>query len=129
MCRISLGSSIFLILTVFQTARADELADLQVILSRPILAPRQTLTETQAFLEAWIPRMKTFQNAAEWTKEADRIRAAMLDKVIFRGEAARWRRRQARRRLARHHSGRTRLSHQEAALRGAAGHVDSGPSL
>ncbi len=61
------------------------------ILSHKIVDPRQTLTEIQDYVEARLPRMKEFKAAAEWDQEADRLRAAVLERVVFRGEAAAWR--------------------------------------
>jgi len=74
----------------------DETADLQAILSREIIGPRQAMAETQAYIEARIPRMKTYSSAATWEPEADRLRHEILDRVVFRGKAAEWRRHKVR---------------------------------
>jgi hypothetical protein len=70
---------------------AEDNADLQAILSRNIIGPRQTMTETQAYVETRIPRMKNYDSASAWEQEASRIRKEVLDRVVFRGQAADWR--------------------------------------
>ena len=60
-------------------------------LARPILAPQQPLVEVQAYTAASVPVLPTFRTAAEWQAYARRIREETLTKVVFRGEAARWR--------------------------------------
>jgi hypothetical protein len=71
--------------------RGADRVELQAVLSREIIGPRQTMTEVQNYVEARIPRMKHFKTAAEWETEADRLRAAVLERVVYRGEAAAWR--------------------------------------
>src|SRR5262249_25837785 len=71
--------------------RADDRADVQAALNREVIGPRQALVETQDYLDARIPRMPKVATAAEWEKVAAKLRADMLDKVVFRGEAAGWR--------------------------------------
>jgi hypothetical protein len=60
-------------------------------LSREIVGPRTSIEEIQAYLEPRIPPMPAFENAAEWRAHADRMRRDVLDRVVFRGEAAAWR--------------------------------------
>src|SRR5688572_10468195 len=60
-------------------------------LAREIVGPRTSIEELQAYLEARIPAMPAFENAAEWRAHADRMRRDVLDRVVFRGEAAAWR--------------------------------------
>ena len=61
------------------------------VLARPILAPRQPLVEVQAYTAANVPVLPMFSTAGQWQAYARRIREETLDKVVFRGEAARWR--------------------------------------
>ena len=75
---------------------ADDSADLQAILSRNIIGPHQTMTETQTYVEAHIPRMKHYDSAFTWEQEASRIREEVLDRIVFRGQAADWRNRKVR---------------------------------
>jgi hypothetical protein len=71
--------------------RADDAADLKKLVETPILSPRQTLTELQEYLDAKIPRVPEPSSAEAWTKETARLQKSVLDKVVFRGEAAKWR--------------------------------------
>jgi hypothetical protein len=66
-------------------------AELEVILSREIIGPRQAMIEVQDYLEPRVPRMPPIRTAAEWEQEAEQLRAAVLDQVVFRGEAKAWR--------------------------------------
>jgi hypothetical protein len=77
-------------------ARADDLDSLRRLLDAPVLTPRTTLLETQEFLDGRVPRPPEPTTAAAWEKEAERLRAEVLAKVVFRGEAAAWRDRPAR---------------------------------
>ncbi|MCZ2340708.1 MAG: hypothetical protein LC104_02795 [Bacteroidales bacterium] len=65
--------------------------DLAKILAQPLVGLRQPIHEAVEFCEARIQRMPTVQTAAEWQKLADQMRADVLAKVVFRGEAAQWR--------------------------------------
>src|SRR5262249_13775946 len=47
--------------------------------------------DVQDRIEARIPRMPEVKTAAEWDKHAEHIRRGVLDRVVFRGEAAVWR--------------------------------------
>ena len=72
------------------SALADELAELKAALEQPILAPGQTFKELKAFVEPRILRFDPPTDKAAWEKTAARLRADMLDYIIFRGEAAAW---------------------------------------
>src|SRR5688572_13131124 len=84
-----------LLSTLFATAvsstQAADLAALQSLLNRPILASNQPMAEVQAFTERRVPVMPSVRTAGEWEKIAKRMRRDVLEKVVFRGEAARWR--------------------------------------
>src|SRR5262245_35674691 len=73
------------------SARAQEKPDLAALLGREIIGPRQTMIEAQDYAEARIPRRTKVENAADWDKLAAATRAAVLDKVVYRGEAVAWR--------------------------------------
>jgi hypothetical protein len=85
---VPIVASFLLILT--GSPRGDD-ASLKAALEKPIVAPRQTLAEVQAFTESRLPRMPAVKSADEWLKTAEQLRASVHEKVIFRGEAARWR--------------------------------------
>jgi len=72
-------------------ARAASEAEVKAILGRSIIGPALSMAEVQQFCEKLVPRMPKVQTAAQWDAEANRLRAAMLERVIFRGEAAKWR--------------------------------------
>lgn len=64
---------------------------LQEILAKPILAADTVDREVQVFCDARVQRMPEAKSIAEWEKVAAQMRAQTLEKVVFRGEAARWR--------------------------------------
>lgn len=61
------------------------------LLARDIIGPNLALAEVQAYTEDRVPLMPPLKSAAEWEKEATRLRREALDEVIFRGEARAWR--------------------------------------
>ncbi len=69
----------------------EEEMDLDVLLGRELIHPRLLLEEIQAYVEARVPAVPVFEDAAEWGPYADSLRQAFLDRVVFRGEAAAWR--------------------------------------
>ncbi|HEV3256565.1 MAG TPA: acetylxylan esterase, partial [Gemmataceae bacterium] len=80
-----------LLLGVVAGLPAADKAPVQALLEHAILSPQQPLTETQDYLDSRIPRMPELSTRAAWEGEADRVRRAVLDRVVFRGEACRWR--------------------------------------
>ncbi|MDB5306240.1 MAG: hypothetical protein JWO38_442 [Gemmataceae bacterium] len=79
-----------LVLTTSPVPAADA-DDLKKLLEYPVLTPRQTVAELQEFLDARIPQLPEAKSAAEWTKETARLQKEVLERVVFRGEAANWR--------------------------------------
>ncbi len=71
--------------------RAAADPDLTAYLARPILGDRWTVHEVVALTEAKVPSVPAFKDAAEWEKYAARLRADILDRIVYRGEAAAWR--------------------------------------
>jgi hypothetical protein len=80
----------FAICAVVRTVAAQE-PDLAAVLKKPILEPRQTLVETQAFCEKRIAKVPDYLNRGAWDKYVKETRQTVLDKVVYRGEAAKWR--------------------------------------
>jgi dienelactone hydrolase len=70
---------------------AEEQDAVKAALGREILAPGQATAEAEDDLEARIPRMPAATTVAEWERAAQRMRAATLRDVVFRGAAASWR--------------------------------------
>lgn len=76
--------------SVFATSLSaqDHVAEL---LKHEIIGNELPLAEVQRYVESRVPRMPSCSTAAEWQTAADRLRQAVLDRVVYRGEAARWR--------------------------------------
>jgi len=64
---------------------------IQTVLSKTFLGSQQTLLEVQAYLEPRIPKMPRFKSQRRWKEYADRLRKDILERVVFRGEAKKWR--------------------------------------
>ena len=60
-------------------------------LSQPLLSSGQSKEEVCSYTAARIPSLKTPNSKEEWLKESARLRKEFLEKVVFQGEAARWR--------------------------------------
>lgn len=69
---------------------ADEAA-VKTALARTIVGPRQSLLELQDHLEGRLPKLPQARTAEEWETLASRLRQEILERVVFRGEAKRWR--------------------------------------
>lgn len=61
------------------------------LLGCPILAPRQPMIEVQVYTAARVPAVPSFPDAASWENYASGLRRQVLDQVVYRGEARRWR--------------------------------------
>jgi predicted amidohydrolase/dienelactone hydrolase len=66
-------------------------AALASILGRRIISPQLTQMEHRNYVEARTPRVPRARNKADWDKHAQRLRDALLDQVVFRGQAKAWR--------------------------------------
>ena len=95
--RIRHGMQTLLIVSVVVLSRAALLptrADAETLaetLTRPILGERDSLVEVQRYCDKRVPRMPAIGTRDQWRAEAARIRRDVLERVVFRGEAARWR--------------------------------------
>jgi dienelactone hydrolase len=82
--------------------QAAEQKPLEALLEREIIGPVLPLAEVQRYCEARVPEMPEVGHhpqdgrAAEWEKEAARLRAAVLERIVYRGRAAAWRDAQTR---------------------------------
>lgn len=72
-------------------AVAADNPDIASLLSRRIIDSNLPLEEVQQYTESRVPPMPEVSSVAEWEKHAERMRRETLDKVVFRGEAAKWR--------------------------------------
>jgi hypothetical protein len=64
---------------------------LESMLAAEIIGPKQTLSELQAYVDARIPRMPALTTGDRWLEDAEALRQRVLDEVVFRGEARKWR--------------------------------------
>ena len=60
-------------------------------LKREILGPTLHRDQWRRFCDVRVPTVKTPATAEQWQAEAQRLRAAVLERVVFRGAAAEWR--------------------------------------
>ena len=60
-------------------------------LAQPILTTETTQLEVKAFVQRRIPVMPIVKTVPEWNTFSTTMRQQLLDDVVFRGEAARWR--------------------------------------
>jgi hypothetical protein len=65
--------------------------DVETRLAQPLLNAKETMVEAQIYLGSRVKPMPPVKDRAEWEKEAADLRRQILDNVIFRGEAAKWR--------------------------------------
>lgn len=66
--------------------------DLQPYLAREIVGPVLPIAEVQRYCVERVPAMGSYATADAWQADADRMRADVLEKIVFRGELARqWR--------------------------------------
>lgn len=79
------------LLALSLTAATAAESDLKTWLTKPILEKDQPWKEVQAFIAPKVPGMPEVSSVAAWEKTADRIRKDVLKKVVYRGEAAKWR--------------------------------------
>ena len=74
-------------------ANPDPLTEAYIgkVLSKKIIGPDLALEEVRVFNESRVPEVPRVRTAAEWKTKAAEYRKNILDKVIFRGSAAKWR--------------------------------------
>src|SRR6266849_2386576 len=70
--------------------------DLEPILVKAILESDLPAVEFQVYTATRVPAMPPAQTAGEWRQESERLRRKLLDEVVLRGEAKRWRDAQTR---------------------------------
>jgi hypothetical protein len=80
----------FLALLVAGTLHADDAA-IEARLVQPLIDTKQTVVEAQIYLGSRVKPMPPVRDRAEWERYAADLRRRVLDNVVFRGEAAKWR--------------------------------------
>ena len=88
---IRLLAAVLTIVVSVLTASLSAQDDVVALLKHEIIGNELPLAEVQRYIESRVPKMPACATAAEWQAEADRLRQAVLDRVVYRGEAARWR--------------------------------------
>jgi hypothetical protein len=71
--------------------RAEDPADFRAALETSLLPEDQALKEMKSFLVARVLQPPQAPDRAQWEQTAAQLRRDMLDQVVFRGTAARWR--------------------------------------
>jgi hypothetical protein len=87
---------ILICLVLSCSAFANEPQTIASLLARSIIDSNLPLAEIQAYTESRVPVMPQASSVAEWEKIARKMRQDTLDKVVFRGEAANWRKQRTR---------------------------------
>ena len=70
---------------------AEPASAVERALAQEIIGPALSLEEVRVFNETRVPDMPRVSTAAEWQAKDSEYRRNILDKVVFRGEAAKWR--------------------------------------
>ena len=70
---------------------ADDKSTLRKLLEHKILKPGELQEQVELFTESRTPQMPDAPTLDEWKSQAVQMRRDVLDKVVFRGGAARWR--------------------------------------
>ncbi len=83
--------ALLLFALVVHVLAAQTAADIEAALRKPLLDPQQPVLEVQAFTAARVAYLSVPERLAEWETKAADLRRAVLERVVFRGEAARWR--------------------------------------
>ncbi|MBM3876221.1 MAG: hypothetical protein FJ386_05820 [Verrucomicrobia bacterium] len=63
----------------------------EAMLAREIIGPRLTQAEVEDYVENHVPLMPAVKSAGDWDRLASKMRADVLDFVVYRGAAAQWR--------------------------------------
>jgi hypothetical protein len=82
-------TALLLISPVAAAGLASE--EIAPLLKRRIIDAELPMEEVQRFTESRVPQMPDVETKEAWQETADRLRKNVLEKVVFRGEAARWR--------------------------------------
>jgi dienelactone hydrolase len=72
-------------------AGATEPRQIQPLLEKEIVGDVLPTAEVQRFCDQRVPVLGSYESPDKWQAEADRLRQAVLEKIVYRGEAAQWR--------------------------------------
>lgn len=84
-------SGIGLLFAAATDARAADEGQIAAALARPVLESGQPLREIKTFIEPRIIKLPPLADRAGWEKYAAQLRRDVLEQIVFRGSAARWR--------------------------------------
>ena len=76
---------------VAESCFALEPAEIENQLKGEIIGSELPMIEVKAFCESRVPRMPDLSSRKEWDSYSDKLRQDMLERVVYRGEAAKWR--------------------------------------
>lgn len=88
---MSMRCNVLVATLIFLPAVSRAQDEVAALLKREIIGGELPLAEVQRYVEHRVPQMRTWETADQWQAEAERLRQAVLEQVVFRGTAARWR--------------------------------------
>ncbi len=88
--RIPLGLLLSLLVLASAAYSADGIT-ISEALQYSVLPKDLPLSEVQVFTESRVPPMPDVKSVREWEQHASRMRRDTLNRIVFRGEAAKWR--------------------------------------
>ncbi|HUT93420.1 MAG TPA: acetylxylan esterase [Thermoguttaceae bacterium] len=68
-----------------------EPSDLQALLEHEIVGSQLPWAEVQRYCDARVPPMPEVKSVAQWEEVANRLRSDVLAKIVYRGQATKWR--------------------------------------
>ncbi len=71
--------------------KAADQPGIQTLLEHEIIGSVLPMTEVQRYCYQRVPTMPDVQTVAQWKQAADQIRSKVLQRIVYRGEAAKWR--------------------------------------
>ncbi len=71
--------------------RGADQAEIETLLKRDIIGGDLSMAEVQWYCDERVPAMPPVTTVEQWEQEAERIRAAVLERIVYRGAAAGWR--------------------------------------
>ncbi len=88
--RAASAAMVFVLVALGNRFAAGDVNESQVavLLQREIVGRQRALEEVRAFCDARVSRMPPIVSAAQWDEEAQRLRAAVLEQIVYRGRAA-----------------------------------------
>ena len=82
---------LFYLLALVPALAVAQTSALEAALAKPILVPNQALIEVQVYTASHVKSMPSVSTSQQWDQVSEQLRNEVLDKVVLRGEAKRWR--------------------------------------